>query len=177
MNLALLILDMQNGYYNGSSKISMQEASKHINLAIDLFRKKNLPIIWICDDGKGGIISGTKEFDVIDILDKRESDKTVHKRYRNGFNKTDLFDYINKNSIEILIITGFSAEYCVLSTYRAAEDYDLKPIMLKNALACYENKNDNIKFIEKISETITINELGKMLKTKDKFRIKDETER
>jgi nicotinamidase-related amidase len=164
--IALLILDMQNGYYNGFSKDSMDNASEHINEAIKLFRKNNLPIIWICDDEKGGLINGTKDFEIIDILDKNENDKIISKKYRNGFNKTVLLEYINMYSIDTLIITGFSAEYCVLSTYRAAEDYDLRPIMLKNALACYENKGENVKFVENISETISIKELEKMLDKK-----------
>ena len=163
MKLALLILDMQNGYYNGFSKDSMDNASEYINEAIKLFRKYNLPIIWICDDGKGGIVNGTKAFEIIDILNKNADDKIIRKKYRNGFNKTVLLDYINVHSVDTLIITGFSAEYCVLSTYRAAEDYDFKPILLKNALACYENKIENIKFVENISEIISLEELEKML--------------
>jgi nicotinamidase-related amidase len=168
MNLALLILDMQKGYYKNLSKNSMDKASEYINKSIDIFRKNNLPIIWICDDEKDGIVDGTKDFEIIDILSKNENDIIINKKYRNGFNKTVLLDHINKHSIDTLIITGFSAEYCVLSTYRSAEDYDLRPIMLKNALACYENKNENIEFVENISETITIEELEKIIEANKK---------
>ena len=161
MYLALLILDMQKGYYNGFSKDSMNKASEYINEAIELFRKNDLPIIWICDDGKGGIVNGTKDFEIIDILNKKDNDKIINKRYKNGFNKTDLLDYMNEYSIDTLVITGYSAAYCVLSTYRAAEDHDLRPIILKNALAEYSD--GEIIFVEKVSEIISIKVLEKMI--------------
>ena len=161
MKFALLILDMQKGYYKDFSKNSMDNACEYINKAINIFRKRNLPIIWIQDNGKGGIIGGTKDHEIIDILTQNENEKIINKRYKNSFNKTDLSEYINKNNIDTLIITGYSAAYCVLSTYRAAEDYDLKPIILKNALAEYSN--GEIKFVEKISEIITIKELNELI--------------
>jgi nicotinamidase-related amidase len=161
MKNALLVLDMQKGYYKDFNKKSMDNACIYINMAINLFRKKKFPIIWIQDNGKGGIISGTEDFEIIELLDQDKNDKNISKRYKNSFNKTDLIEYINQNEISTLIITGYSAAYCVLSTYRAAEDYDLRPIILKNALAEYSD--GEIEFVEKISEIITINELEKLM--------------
>jgi nicotinamidase-related amidase len=159
---ALLIVDMQKEYYKGFSKDSMDKACEYINMAIDIFRKGNLPIIWIQDERKGGIVSGTKGYEIIDLLIQDKNDKFVNKIYRNGFNKTDLLNFVNENGIDTLIITGYSAAYCVLSTYRAAEDYDLRPLILKKALASDIDENI-INFVENISNLITIEELEKII--------------
>ena len=162
MKPVLFIMDMQKGYYEGYSKESMDKACEYISIALELFRNNNLPIIWIKDDGKGGIINGTTGFKIIDKLKYNENEVTICKKYRNSFNKTKLLEYIIENSIDTIIITGYSAAYCILSTYRATEDYDLRPLLLKGALAEYSI--GEIKFVEKISEIITIEELEENIK-------------
>jgi nicotinamidase-related amidase len=52
-----------------------------------------------------------------------------------------------------IILSGYCAEYCVLSTYRGAKDLDFKPVLLRNALASGNRKN--IRFVEDISDTIS----------------------
>ena len=63
--------------------------------------------------------------------------------------------------MDTVIITGFCAEYCVLSTYRGADDLDLAPIILRGALA--SATVENIKFVESISEIISYEALKKVL--------------
>jgi len=64
---------------------------------------------------------------------------------------------IHKEKIDTVIITGYCAEYCVLSTYRGALDCDLTPKILKNAIASGNDKN--MEFVENVSDLITVNEL------------------
>jgi nicotinamidase-related amidase len=154
MKCALLVIDMLKGYYKGFSKGSMDKASEYINGAIEIFRKNGLPVIWVQDYGKDGADSKTAEFDAIDVLKQDTKDKIILKRYKNGFNKTGLLNYISENSVDVLIITGYSAAHCVLSTYRAAEDYDLRPILLRGAIA--GDSDENIRFVENINEIISI---------------------
>ena len=180
MKYALLILCMQNYYYDNvkvkpSIKISMNSACGYINMALDLFRKKDLPIIWIQVDGEedmeGPFIDfitydihyETRDFEIIDKLKQNKLEKIITKKIgRSGFKETGLLEYIKENKIDTLIITGFSAQYDVLYTYEDAEDYDLKPIILKNGIA--ETFDGEIERIEKkISNIITIYELEKII--------------
>jgi len=50
--------------------------------------------------------------------------------------------------VDTVIVTGFCAEFCVLATYRGAEDLDLTPILLRGSLA--SSTPENIKFVESI---------------------------
>jgi nicotinamidase-related amidase len=63
--------------------------------------------------------------------------------------------------VDTVIITGFCAEYCVLSTYRGAQDLDLTPIVLRGSLA--SSILENIKFVESISDIVSYGSLKKIL--------------
>ena len=60
-----------------------------------------------------------------------------------------------------MILSGFCAEFCVLSTYNGAQDLDLIPIILKGAIA--SDSREHIKFVEEITETISYGALKTML--------------
>jgi len=57
--------------------------------------------------------------------------------------------------------TGFCAEYCVLATYRGAEDLDLTPVLLRGALA--SGSLENIAFVESVSDVISYGALKRVL--------------
>ncbi|MCL2520870.1 MAG: isochorismatase family protein [Spirochaetaceae bacterium] len=163
MKIALLVIDMQKAFYVGETELSMQKASDYINFALDLFRENNKKVIWIQDEDKeDGNEQGTAGFEVIDLLKPLPEEKRIIKHYGNSFNKTDLLKYLQQEQIDTLIITGYCAEYCVLSTYRGSLDYDLMPIILRGSLA--SDKPENIHFVENISEVITAGVLQKIIK-------------
>jgi nicotinamidase-related amidase len=162
MNIALLVIDMQKAFCHGSDKESMDHAAEYINCAIDLLRRKNKKIIWIQDEDKDdGVTKGTPGFEIIESLKPLKGEKIITKNYSNAFNKTELYEYLTEGKIDTVIITGYCAEYCVLSTYRGAQDKDLTPIILKNAIA--SGDKEKIKFVEEITDLITINVLDKIL--------------
>ena len=143
----------------------MEKASEYISYTIDLFRKNNKKIIWIQDEDKeDGNVRGSEGFNIIELLAPLQSEKHIVKNYGNSFNKTELLDYLLEEKIDTIIITGYCAEYCILSTYRGALDHDLTPIILRNAIA--SGSSENIKFVESISDIITVKVLEKIINGK-----------
>ncbi len=162
MKLALMIIDMQKEFYVGKTVSQMDSAVEYINASIPLFEAKNLPIIWVQDvDENDGVVPGTVGFEFIDSLKPKADSIRIHKKYGNSFNKTDCDKILKENEIDTVLITGFCAEYCVLSTYRGAKDLDYFPVILKNGIASVEESNK--EFVENISDTITFGMLKKML--------------
>jgi nicotinamidase-related amidase len=159
MKLALMIIDMQKAFYEGNSKSSMDAAVEYINAAIDIFRKNKMPIIWVQD--KDDVVPGDEGFDLIDSLKPLENDYRIIKEYGNAFNKTDALNILQKENIDTVLITGYSAEFCVLSTYRGALDLDVVPFILRGSIA--SGKNENIQFVESISDIISYNILHKWM--------------
>ena len=164
MKPALLVIDVQKEFYKFSPETarSLKDAVEHINAAIELFREKDLPVICIQHmDEEKGLVPGTGGFNLPDDLKIEPADPHIHKAYGNAFNKTDLTKKLKELAVDTLIITGFCAEYCVLSTYRGAEDLDLTPILLRGSLA--STNPDNISFVERINDVISFGALKKLL--------------
>jgi nicotinamidase-related amidase len=164
MQPALLVIDVQQEFfkYGPVAAQSLKEAIEYINAAIDLFRQKQLPIVCIqhIDEGDG-LVPGTPGFELPAELNILPTDVHIHKTYGNSFNKTNLTEVLRERGVDTVIITGFCAEYCVLSTCRGAQDVDLMPILLRGALA--STIPDNIKFVESINNIISYSALKKVL--------------
>jgi nicotinamidase-related amidase len=127
-----------------------------------VFRKKSLPIVCIQHINEAEkLIPGQTGFDLPDTLTIESTDTFIHKSYSNGFTKTNLEKSLKEMEIDTIIISGFCAEYCVLSTYRGAQDKDLTPVILRSSLA--SGIPENIKFVENISDIISLQALDKVL--------------
>ncbi len=164
MKPALLVIDVQKAFFQEDSVTtqSLERAIVFINIAIALFRKKHLPVISVQHiDPAGHLEPGEAGFDLPDQLNILDSDIHIHKTYGNSFCKTPLEAKLRELGVDTVIVTGFCAEYCVLSAYRGAEDLDLTPIILHDAIA--SGVPENIKFVESMSETVSLGALHKFL--------------
>jgi nicotinamidase-related amidase len=162
MRAALLVIDLQKAYSKGDAATSMDVACEYINAVLPIFREKDLPVIWIQHISPAAeVLPGTEGFEFIHQLHPLEGEISIHKTYGNSFNKTDLKRILEENGVDTLILTGYCAENCVLSTYRGALDLDYTPIILRGAIA--SGNQENLKAVERISEIISFKALKKFL--------------
>ena len=164
MKPALLVIDIQNEFFNLNQACSdsLKSAIEYINDAIDLFREKNLPIVVIQHKSEEkGLVPGKSGFNVPESVKLKLQDMRIVKTYGNSFTKTGLAEKLKELGVDTIIVTGFCAEFCVLSTYRGAQDFDFTPILLKGSLAS-ENA-EHIRFVEEISEIISYGALKTLL--------------
>ena len=164
MKPALLVIDIQNEFFNLNQACSdsLKSAIEYINAAIDFFREKKLPVVVIQHKSeKEDLVPGKPGFDVPESVKVAPKDIRVVKTYGNSFTKTGLAEKLRELQVDTVIVTGFCAEYCVLSTYRGAQDLDFTPIILKGSLA--SDNAEHIRFVEEISEIISYGALKKML--------------
>ena len=123
MKPALLVIDVQKKFFgfNPTMTQSLNDAIEYINAAIALFREKGFPVISVQHmDEDADLVPGEEGFELPEALDILPSDLHIHKRYGNSFNKTSLEDELRGFGVDTVIVTGFCAEYCVLSAYRGA---------------------------------------------------------
>ena len=164
MKPALFVIDMQKEFFKSSPQTaqSFKEAIETINAAIALFRAKNLPVVCIQHmNEQDSLMPGEDGFELPEELNILATDIRIHKTYGNAFNKTSLLSKIHELDVDTIIVSGFCAEQCVLSTYRGAKDLDLTPIILRGSLA--SDCPENIKFVENISDIISYKALKKVL--------------
>jgi len=164
MKPALLVIDVQKAFFDidAATTQSLNSAIEYINAAMALFREKGLAVICVQHmEKEDGLVPGTEGFDLPDALKILPSDLHIVKTYGNSFNKTPLEGELRKLGVDTVIVTGFCAEYCVLSTCRGAEDVDLMPIVLRGSLA--SGSAENIRFVESINDVISYQALKKVL--------------
>jgi len=164
MKLSLIVIDMQKKFFEGPPQRaqSLANAVLTINAAIALFRNNKLPIIVIeHQDAEDGLLPGTPGFATHDSINLNSSDTRITKTYGNAFNKTPLAEALRSRGVDTIIITGFCAENCILSTCRGAKDHDFKPIILRGSLA--SGIAERIRFVEDINEIISLEALRAIL--------------
>jgi len=164
MKPALLVIDVQKAFFerDPTTVRSLEDAVEYINAAIELFREQDLPVVSIQHKNEeSGLIPGSPGFEMHEGIDFEPSDLRIVKTYGNSFNKTGLAEKLRAVGVDTVIITGFCAEYCILSTCRGAQDYDFTSIILRSSLA--SGIPERIRFVEDISETITYGALKAFL--------------
>ncbi len=162
MKMALLVIDLQKAYYAGADAASMDAAAQYINAVLPAFRAKGLPVAWIqhIDEGDGAV-EGAPGFEFIDSLKPLPGELRVSKRYNNAFNKTPLASRLTEAGVDTVVIVGYCAEHCILSTFRGAKDLDLTPVLLRGAIA--SGSAENLAFVERISDVVPYGFLMKAL--------------
>ncbi|MGD0807927.1 MAG: isochorismatase family cysteine hydrolase [Anaerolineales bacterium] len=164
MKPALLVIDVQKAFFkdNPPAAAALRNATEYINAAIELFRKKNLPVICVQHmNPEDNLVPGQEGFDLPESLKILPTDVHIHKTYPNAFNKTTLAELLRKEGVDTIVVTGFAAEGCVLSTCRGAKDLDLTAIILRNSIVA--GKPENAPFVESINEIISYGALEKVL--------------
>lgn len=160
MKAALLVIDVQKEFFAKSPAAakSLSDAVGCINAALDLFRAKQWPVLVIQHKNEEtGLVPGADGFELPETLRVEASDRRIVKTYGNSFAHTSLLDELRAMAVDTVIITGYCAEQCVLSTYRGAKDLDLRPIMLRGALA--SGQPERIRFVEEISDIVSLGAL------------------
>ena len=165
MKAALLVIDVQKAFFEEDAVTtrSLNSAVWYINAAIDVFRKKGLPVISVQhmnEDEKSGAWrrrvltcrTRCKSCLPMCIFTRRMAMRSIKhlswKKYTNW-------------ALTRFFLTGYCAENCVLSTCRGAEDVDLMPILVRGAIA--SGSLERIKFVEDINDVISIGALYKVL--------------
>ncbi len=164
MKPALLVIDMQEVFFDHSPPVaeSLTNAIEYINAAIAIFREKELPIICIEDlEEETGRVPGSVGFETTSKIQLLAADPRIHKTYGNAFNKTGLHQKLQDLGVDTLILTGFAATQCVLSTYRGAADLDYSPVIFRGSLA--DASQDKIRFVEDNHDLISYGALVKFI--------------
>lgn len=141
-NQALIIIDIQNDYFEGGNipLVNPIEASVNAGKILEHFRVNNLPIAHIQHVSANPetmpiFVDGTKGIEIHENVKPLEGEKVFRKYYPNSFRETGLLDYLKANDITEVIITGMMTHMCVDATTRAAFDFGYKCTVIGDTCA------------------------------------------
>lgn len=141
MKQALIIIDIQNDYFQGGTMtlVGSKEAGDKARLVLDKFRASNQPIIHIqhlaAVPEAPFFVPNTYGAEINDCVKPMEGEKVIIKYYPNSFRETELLEYLKANDISNLVIVGMMTHMCVDATTRAAKDYGFNCVVVGDACA------------------------------------------
>jgi nicotinamidase-related amidase len=141
MNTALLIIDIQNDYFeNGAMELVGSDiASLNTRKILEYFRSNNFPIIFIkhiaLNPKATFFLPETQGAEIHENVKPKENEKVLIKHFPNSFKDTELLEYLKSNGITDLVICGMMTHMCVDATTRAAKDFGFNCTLIGDACA------------------------------------------
>ena len=141
MNQALLLIDIQNDYFeNGAnSLVGSYKASVNAGRILDRFRDDSLPVIHVQHLAQSPtatfFLPDTHGAEIHDNVKPLPSEKIVVKHYPNSFRETELQDYLHEKQITDLVVCGMMTHMCIDTTVRAAKDLGFQITLIGDACA------------------------------------------
>lgn len=141
MNSALLIIDIQNDYFEGGTMIlsGSERASIIAQQILNKFRAENLPVIHIqhiaISPTATFFLPGTFGAEIHVNVKPLGNEKIIIKHFPNSFRNNELLDYLQSMNITDLVICGMMTHMCVDATVRAAKDFGFNCVVISDACA------------------------------------------
>jgi len=141
MNTALLIIDVQNDYFEGGtmSLVGTDKASENIKLLLQKFRTEHQPVVYIqhiaTSPGATFFIPNTIGTEIHASIKPLDNEKVIIKHYPNSFRETDLPEHLKSLDIANLVICGMMTHMCIDATTRAAKDLGFECTLIADACA------------------------------------------
>jgi nicotinamidase-related amidase len=146
---ALIIIDAQDGIRDamhwGGNRNNPQAENNILNLLAH-WRKVDLPVIVVqhCSvDPDSPFRPDRPGNKLMDFVQLREGEKLIQKSTASAFINTDLYQYVEQEKIDGLVLSGFVTNNSVESTARNAGDYGIKTTVVSDATACFDKVTMN----------------------------------
>ncbi|MBN2589205.1 MAG: cysteine hydrolase [Sedimentisphaerales bacterium] len=138
MKRALLVIDVQNVYFNEGLKIVYPAGSlDNIVKAMDGAASHGVPIIVIQHSADTplakGFQKGSETWKLHPEIEKRKRDVLIEKTKPGSFTGTDLEQYLRENEIDTITISGYMTQMCCDTTARQAFHLDFAVEFLSDA--------------------------------------------
>jgi nicotinamidase-related amidase len=129
-NTALLLIDIQDFYFEGGSSalVDPLPASRNAGRLLQNFREKGKVVIHI-KHGEGA------QSDIHENVKPLDSEKVIVKNEVNSFLNTDLLEYLRANNIENIVLCGMQTHMCLEAATRAAADFGFSCTVIGDACA------------------------------------------
>ena len=165
MRPAFLVVDIQKAFFaeNAVTPASLEQAVAYANAAMPLFRAKGLPVVCVIhEDPEDGLVPGSPGFEPHETLRFEPGDLRIVKHTGSAFaGGTSLGSQLRALEVDAVVIAGYCAEYCVLSTCRGARDEGFKAMLLRDALA--SGHPERIPFVAAINDELSLGVLQYLL--------------
>jgi len=151
---ALIVIDVQENLLKSKSTMHMDIDKvdpfvTSLNRSIKIFEQQGMPVIYTINEWTNPILNlitgnvckkgakGTEISSRVSVVSKN----IFYKSSSDIFSNEKLRDFLKRESISELYITGLLAEYCVKSSVNSALDSQFKVTIIEDAVGSKNEKN------------------------------------
>ena len=151
MTTALLLIDIQNDYFDGGKcpLVGMDAAAKHSADLLDAFRKSSLPVIHVRHEFPGTdapfFTAGSEGASIYPLLAPAQGEPVVVKNQINSFKDTQLESMLEEGGVKHVVIAGAMTHLCIDAVTRAAADLGYICSVAHDACATMDAEFDGVK--------------------------------
>ena len=158
MRPALLVLDPQNDFFetDNPNLAEFQATVPVINAASALFRQRQWPIVFVQHTSHRKP-AGSYAWDIHAQFACERDDTRLSKTHYNAFWNTELDSLLQDSGVDYVVVSGYMAEYCVLSTLRGAQERGYRAAVLEQAIASLDSRHT--QFMLELSPHISLSDL------------------
>ncbi len=149
-NIALILVDFQNDYFQGGrwelegTDIAANNAAR----LLKVFREKNLPVVHIRHefptDDAPFFTPNSEGAKIHSTVENIEGEPVVLKHNINSFRDTDLKEILDEARIDSVLVCGAMSHMCVDSVVRAANDFGYECMVAHDACATLKVEFDGV---------------------------------
>jgi nicotinamidase-related amidase len=139
MDSALILIDIQNDYFEGGkSELNHPiETANNAKSILNFFRENNLPVFHVkhinMEDKAKFFLQESIGVEINYLVAPNKDEKIFIKHVPNSFFETDLVKTIFDNSINHIVICGMMTHMCIDTTVRCAKDLGLSVTLIEDA--------------------------------------------
>ena len=139
MKNALIIIDIQNDYFEGGkNELHLPEqAAANAKKALEFSRSSNMPVFHVqhisIQQGAAFFLPDSTGAEIHQSVAPRIGEKVFIKHAPNAFFQTGLSDELLRQNISHLVICGMMSHMCIDTTVRATKDFGFSVTVLEDA--------------------------------------------
>jgi nicotinamidase-related amidase len=111
------LIDVQNGVV--AEAYQRDAVVANIATLVDRAREEGVPVVWVQHSDQH-VEKGSKAWEYVPELVRRESEPLVPKNYPDSFEDTSLEEVLAEAGVGRLVVTGASTDACIRSTLHGA---------------------------------------------------------
>jgi nicotinamidase-related amidase len=116
-NTTLLVVDMQNGVFNGTFERDAVVAN--VGRLVQKARRDQVPVVWVQHSDQQ-IARGSDDWRIVPELTRDDSEPLVEKSYGDSFEDTTLETVLSDLGVGRLVVVGAQTDACIRSTLHGA---------------------------------------------------------
>jgi nicotinamidase-related amidase len=129
-NVALLVVDVQNGAVNGNHERDTVVAN--VGTLVAKAREEQVPVIWV-QHSDDELPRGSDNWQIVSELTPADAEALVEKNYGDSFEDTTLETVLSGLGVGRLVVAGAQTDACIRSTLHGALARGYDAILVSDA--------------------------------------------